>query len=51
MRTYLNTTVGDWFIRKYRYRAIETNDYGAVARQLRKQGVPFEIARLILVGR
>jgi hypothetical protein len=41
--------VGQWVIDKYRAAAKERG-YQAVARQLRKQGVPIEIAKLILLG-
>ncbi len=40
--------VGQWIIDKYRAAAKERG-YQAVAKQLRKQGVPFEIAKLILL--
>lgn len=43
-------TVGRHFIEHYRRGAAERG-HEAVARQLRKQGVPLEIARLILLGR
>jgi len=42
--------IGTWFIFKYRTRYIETGDAGAVARQLRKQGVPLNVTRKILFG-
>ncbi len=40
--------VGQWVIDKYRAAAKERG-YQAVAKQLRKQGVPIEIAKLILL--
>jgi hypothetical protein len=43
-------TVGYWYIRKYRNRAKDSNDYFGVAKCLRKQGVPLEVAMLILFG-
>ncbi len=42
------TAVGQWVIDKYRAAAKERG-YQAVAKQLRKQGVPIEIAKLILL--
>jgi hypothetical protein len=42
--------VGQFFIYKYRTRYIETGDAGAVARQLRKQGVPLNVALKIIFG-
>ena len=42
--------VGRHFIEHYRRGAAERG-HEAVARQLRKQGVPLEIAKLILLGR
>lgn len=41
--------IGYWFVRKYRSAAQERGHF-AVASQLRKQGVPLEVARLILLG-
>ena len=43
-------TVGQYIVEHYRRGAAERG-HEAVARQLRKQGVPLEIARLILLGR
>ncbi len=42
--------VGLWFARKYRTR-MQDSGAGAVARQLRKQGVPLDVALLLLFGR
>ncbi len=39
-----------WIITKYRRRAADSGFY-VVARQLRKQGVPLTVARLILFGK
>ena len=41
-------TLGYWIMIKYRMRAQESGYYVA-AKQLRKQGIPHEIARLILL--
>lgn len=41
--------VGDFIINKYRSRAKKT-DYQTVAKALRKQGVPLEMALKILLG-
>lgn len=41
--------LGYWLVQKYRTAARERG-YFAVAAQLRKQGVPLEVARLILLG-
>lgn len=41
--------VGDWFADKYRQQAADVG-YLQAARNLRKQGVPLGIARLILLG-
>jgi hypothetical protein len=43
------TAVGQFFIHKYRA-GVEQRGHQAVATQLRKHGVPLEIARLILLG-
>ncbi len=41
--------VGDYFRAKYRQRVVDSGgDYAAVARQLRKQGVPLSIALALL---
>jgi len=40
--------VGMWFFQKWRARAIESGTYTA-ARQMKKQGVPFEVARFVLL--
>lgn len=42
-------TIAHWFITKGRRRAREVGYYAAAV-QLRKQGVPLSIARLILLG-
>lgn len=42
--------VGHWFVLKYRL-AAKRRGYFAVATQLRKQGVPIEVALLVLLGR
>lgn len=42
--------IGYWFVRKYRTAALERGHF-AVAQQLRKQGVPLEVARLVLLGK
>lgn len=42
--------VGRWFVFRYRKR-LEKSDVFTVAKQLRKQGVPLPIARLILLGK
>lgn len=47
-KTIFAVYVGDWIMQKYRARASESGTY-VVARQLRKQGIPLEIARLILL--
>lgn len=40
-----------WWLRKWQRRLVETNfDYRAVATQMRKQGVPFEITHYTLLG-
>ena len=41
-------TIGYWIRLKYRMR-VQDAGYYIVARQLRKQGIPIEIARLILL--
>ena len=41
--------IGFWFVQKYRAAAAERG-HRAVAAQLRKQGIPFEVALLILLG-
>lgn len=43
--------VGAYYIIKTLDRLVETQDYYTVAKQLRKQGVPLDIARVILFGR
>jgi len=50
MTEHLMKTVGRYFICKYRARCAASN-VSAVALQMRKQGVPIEIALLILTGR
>ena len=42
--------VGRYMLARYRKRIAES-DVATVARQLRKQGVPFSVARVILLGR
>lgn len=42
--------VGEYFFRKYRTRAQDSGVYAA-AKQLRKQGVPLEVTRVILLWR
>lgn len=42
--------VGEWFFAKYRRQAAETG-VARVAKNLRKQGVPIEVALAILVYR
>lgn len=44
------TAIGWYFFEKYRARAKEAGVF-TVAKQMRKQGVPVEIVRLILLGR
>ena len=44
------TAIGWYFFEKYRARARESGVF-VVAKQLRKQGVPVEVARLILLGK
>ena len=44
------TIVGRYFLRRYRNRVLAVGA-GAVARQLRKQGVPISVARVLLFGR
>jgi hypothetical protein len=39
-----------WLVTKYRSRAAESGHY-VVARQLRKQGVPLVVARILLFGK
>lgn len=46
----ITTRIGDWFVAKYRKLASEVGTFQA-ARNLRKQGVPLEVALLILVPR
>ena len=42
--------IGFWFVHKYRTAATERGHF-AVATQLRKQGVPLDVALVILFGR
>lgn len=44
-----NSRIGEFFIAKYRQRAAQAG-FHTVALQLRKQGVPLDVARLILLG-
>jgi hypothetical protein len=44
--------LGCWLAVKWRTRLVESGgDYQAVARQMKKQGYPLEIALALLVGR
>lgn len=43
-------TIGFWIRAKYRLRAQQGGHYAA-AKQLRKQGIPLEVALLILFGK
>lgn len=45
-----DTTIGQYFANKYRTQAKESS-YHQAARNLRKQGVPLNVARLILFGK
>lgn len=40
------SAVGNWFVRNY-VRRFRTADTGDVARQMRKQGIPLEVALAI----
>ena len=42
--------VGAWFLRKWRGRLADA-DASTVARQMRKAGIPLEVARFVLLGR
>lgn len=46
-----NAIVGRYLRSKYRRILSESGDYYAAARNLRKQGFPLAIARLVLFGR
>lgn len=41
--------LGAWFLRKWRGRLAEA-DAATVARQMRKAGIPLEVARFVLLG-
>lgn len=52
MREDLMVSAGGWWVRKWQTRLDETGgDYISVAKQLRKQGVPLEVALMLLCGR
>jgi hypothetical protein len=43
---------GEWLAEKWRNRLVESGgDYGCVARQMRKQGIPLDVAMAVLLGR
>lgn len=44
------TTIGNWFINKYRLQAAKTG-VQSTARAMRKQGIPIEVTLTVLVGR
>lgn len=46
----MNNTIGDWFVAKYRGLALRVGTQQAAA-NMRKQGVPLEVALLILAVR
>ena len=43
-------TLGSWFLDKWRHRLAEAGDVQTVARQMKKQGIPLEVARFVLLG-
>jgi hypothetical protein len=44
--------LGQWLVAKWRARLREAGgDYFSVAKQMRKQGVPLDVALLLLCGR
>lgn len=52
MREDLMLSAGRWLVAKWRTRLQETGgDFLSVAKQLRKQGVPLEVALMLLCGR
>jgi len=51
MNTTINAIIGRAIRMKYRRIVTVSGDHYAAARNLRKQGVPLGIAKLILLGR
>ena len=50
MKVFDAALCGVWFLRKYRAQAREGGYFNA-ARNLRKQGVPLEVAMVVLLGK
>ena len=45
------STLGAWFLAKWRGRVSDSGDVGHVARMMRKSGIPLEIALIVLARR
>jgi hypothetical protein len=43
-------TLGVWFVARWRARLADAGPF-VTAKQMRKQGVPLEVARLVLLGK